>query len=229
MIKGRVLYRDKYILAWNKLPGELVQSDRQGSRSLQQSLNSAGTPVRFPFFEAIHRLDRPTSGIVLFAKKKIAFTKISALLRRTQIEKTYWAVVENAPPESSMRLSHVLQTDHKKNKSYVQTQPNTGDAAAVLELKSVGKSERYTFLEIKLITGRQHQIRAQLAAIGCPVKGDVKYGARRGNPDRSIMLHARAIGFIHPFTQKPLSLTAAPPAGVLWDLFVNAVTGDGDA
>lgn len=230
MAQGHVLFRDRYYLAWNKLPGELVQPDRVKTTSLQAMLNRRNKEEapQSAFFEAVHRLDRPTSGVVLFAKKKIAFSKTSALFARHDVERVYWAVVENAPPAAAMTLAHVLTTDHRKNKSYVRVPDPGQEPDAVLELKTAGRSERYTFLVLRLVTGKQHQIRAQLSAIGCPVKGDVKYGARRGNPDRSILLHARSLNLIHPFTGKQLTLVAPPPSGVLWELFAACERGDED-
>ncbi len=226
MLEERILYEDDDSLVFNKNPGELTQGDRRGEPSLIDSL-SAGKP--YGFFEPVHRLDRPASGVVLFAKSKTFFTAMTGLFRARAVEKAYWAVTERAPVEAAGVLRHHLRPDRRRNVVFARPAREDGpEPNAVLSYRLLGGSDRYFFLIVSPSTGRQHQIRAQLAAAGAPIKGDVKYGARRANPDRSILLHARELSFTHPVTQLPVRFTAPPPPGVLWDLFVRAAeTPDG--
>jgi 23S rRNA pseudouridine1911/1915/1917 synthase len=225
----RILYEDEYLSAINKMPGELVQPDRKNSPSLSELIPTLSTGPRAPeqFFAPIHRLDRPVSGIVLFAKDRNFFTAMTRIFQEKKAEKIYWAVVEKAPAEKSALLAHHVAADRKKNKTFVKTDGDPSTANALLEYRLIGNSERYFFLVVRLITGKQHQIRAQLAAAGMPIRGDVKYGARRGNPDRSIHLHARSIGFTHPVTEQSIELTAPPPKDILWELFASAAFAHG--
>jgi 23S rRNA pseudouridine1911/1915/1917 synthase len=229
MLEERIIFEDQWLLAFNKNPEELVQADREGNPSLidllQPEGGAKGSGPRF--FFPIHRLDRPASGIVLFAKSKTFFSAMTGLFRERKIEKTYWAVIGGEPPMQAGRLTHLLATNHKKNKTIAREGSSAEPANAILDYRVIGKSDRYSFLCIKLITGKQHQIRSQLAAIGCPVKGDVKYGARRGNNNRDIMLHARSISFTHPMTGQIIRVTAPPPADRLWELFLD-MAGDED-
>jgi 23S rRNA pseudouridine1911/1915/1917 synthase len=218
MLEERILYEDAGYLAFNKNPGELVQGDRRGTTSLIDLLSAHGNG---PFFQPAHRLDRPASGVVLFAKTKKFFTVLTGLFRERAVDKTYWAVVEKKPADATGELRHCLVPDRRTN--VVSARPATGSAGdAILSYRLVGASDRYFFLEVKPATGQQHQIRAQLAAAGLPIKGDVKYGARRGISDRSILLHARSIAFTHPGTRRPVFIQAPPPEHVLWELFAGA-------
>ncbi|MBN2350988.1 MAG: RNA pseudouridine synthase [Spirochaetales bacterium] len=220
MLEERILYEDDDALVFNKIPGELTQGDRRGDPSLIDML-SAGTTYRF--LEPVHRLDRPASGVVLFAKTKAFFSAMTELFRARAVEKVYWAVTERPPVEAAGVLRHHLRPDRRRN--VVSARPareGESEPNAVLSYRLLAGSERYYFLIVRPSTGRQHQIRAQLAAAGAPIKGDVKYGARRSNPDRSILLHARELSFAHPFTKYHLRSTAPPPRDVLWDLFVRA-------
>ena len=180
--------------------------------------------THFSYLGLVHRIDQPVTGVVLFARDPTTLELLNRQFRERQVYKLYWAVTEAAPPEGEGTLEHYIIFDPKRNKSRIaapSSHPNQKSRAkkAILRYRIAGRSERYFFLEIELITGRPHQIRAQLAAIGGPVKGDLKYGARRSNPGGGILLHARSIRFNHPVTGNPLSLTAEPPPAILWGLF----------
>ena len=190
-----------------------------------------------PYLGLVHRIDQPVTGIVLFARDPETLASLNRQFRDRQVYKLYWAITEARPPEDAGTLEHYLVFDPKKNKSRIvdpapapssvyspSGSPYRKSRAkkALLHYQVVGRTERYFFLEIELVTGRPHQIRVQLAAIGCPVKGDLKYGARRSNPGGGILLHARSIRFIHPGTGRPLTLTSDPPSSTLWDLFPRA-------
>jgi len=225
-----ILFEDEHCVIISKRPGDLVAPDKAGSASLREELQKrASDPV---FLEPVHRLDRPASGAVLYAKSREAFTRFSGLFQNRAMKKIYWAVTEKAPARESGRLVHAITTSHRINKSFAgeilkktdsdaETPEGETDKTlpeAILDYRVVGKSDRYWFLEIILSTGRQHQIRAQLAAAAAIIKGDVKYGARRGNPDRSIHLHARSLSFRHPFSNAEISVTAPVPDDVLWKM-----------
>ncbi len=220
----RILYEDDFCIAVNKPPGELSQGDRRGSVSLIDSvavrLHSPGLGRFSP--APVHRLDRPASGIIVFAKTKPFFTAMTGLFQNRHVVKTYWAVVEHRPSSDQAELSHHLAADHRRN--IVRLRPDL-PPNAFLTYRLTGQSDRYFFLVVRPLTGKQHQIRVQLAAAGLPVKGDVKYGARRGQPDRSILLHARELQFTHPLTDAPVRIIAPPPAGALWELFLRATAG----
>jgi 23S rRNA pseudouridine1911/1915/1917 synthase len=175
------------------------------------------------FLGVTHRLDRPTSGVVLFARTSKALTRLNEMFKsHEKIQKTYWAIVQNAPKQPQARLENWLVRNEKQNKSYV-AKPGTKDAKlAILTYATIATSDNYTLLEIQLETGRHHQIRCQLAAIGCPIKGDLKYGAKRSNPDGGISLHARKIAFIHPVSKQEICITAPVPNDKLW----RAITHD---
>lgn len=220
----QVLYEDNHIIAINKAVGEIVQGDKTGDTPLmdmvkayiKEKYNKPGEV----FLGLPHRLDRPTSGVVLFARTSKALERLNAMFQtHDEIHKTYWAITIAAPNPSSARLEHYLQRREAQNKSYV-VKPGTKDAKrAVLTYTHIARSERYHLLEIQLETGRHHQIRCQLAAIGCPIKGDLKYGAPRSNPDGGICLHAREIAFIHPVSKLPIKITAPVPNDTLWHTF----------
>lgn len=223
----QVLYEDNHIIAVSKTCHEIVQSDKTGDTPLSEIVKAyIKEKYQKPgevFLGVTHRLDRPTTGVVLFARTSKALTRLNAMFQsHEQIQKTYWAIVEKNErllgnvANEAMRLENYLWRNEKQNKSFV-VKPGTKDAKrAVLTYKVIAKSERYMLLEINLETGRHHQIRCQLAAIGLPIKGDLKYGAKRSNPDGGISLHARKIEFIHPVSKLPISITAPVPDDTLW-------------
>lgn len=222
-----VLYEDNHIIAVNKTCNEIVQGDKTGDTPLSEIVKAYikdkyNKPGEV-FLGVTHRLDRPTSGVVLFARTSKALTRLNEMFKsHEKIQKTYWAIVQNAPKQPQARLEDWLVRNEKQNKSYV-VKPGTKDAKlAVLTYSVIAKSDNYTLLEIQLETGRHHQIRCQLAAIGCPIKGDLKYGAKRSNPDGGISLHARQIAFIHPVSKQEICITAPVPNDKLW----RAITHD---
>ncbi len=223
-----VLYEDNHIIAINKTVGEIVQGDKTGDEPLSERVKTYikekyNKPGEV-FLGLPHRLDRPTSGVVLFARTSKALTRLNEMFKSHQtIRKTYWALVEKAPAIPQARLENYLLRKEQQNKSFV-VQPGTKDAKqAILTYKTLAQLTNYTLLEVNLETGRHHQIRCQLAAIGCSIKGDLKYGAKRSNPDGGICLHARAIEFVHPVgkdegrtTKEPIRIVAPVPNDKLW-------------
>ena len=223
-----VLYEDNHIIAVSKTCHEIVQGDKTGDTPLSEMVKVyIKEKYQKPgevFLGVTHRLDRPTTGVVLFARTSKALTRLNAMFQsHEEIRKTYWAIVEKtgignqeAKNAEAIRLENYLWRNEKQNKSFV-VKPGTKDAKqAVLSYKVISQSERYTLLEINLETGRHHQIRCQLSAIGCPIKGDLKYGAKRSNPDGGISLHARKIEFVHPVSKQLISITAPVPEDTLW-------------
>ena len=216
-----VLYEDNHIIAVNKTCNEIVQGDKTGDTPLseivkayiKEKYNKPGEV----FLGVPHRLDRPTSGVVLFARTSKALTRLNEMFKsHEQIKKTYWAIVQGCPKQPEARLENWLIRNEAQNKSYI-AKPNANNAKiAILDYHTLVRGENYTLLEVNLETGRHHQIRCQLAAIGCPVKGDLKYGAKRSNPDGGICLHARKIEFIHPVSKQPICITAPVPDDSLW-------------
>ena len=223
----QVIYEDNHIIAVSKTCHEIVQGDKTGDTPLSEMVKAyIKEKYQKPgevFLGVTHRLDRPTTGVVLFARTSKALTRLNAMFQsHEQIRKTYWAIVEKAgignrvSESGELRLENYLWRNEKQNKSFV-VKPGTKDAKrVVLTYKAIAQSDRYTLLEINLETGRHHQIRCQLSAIGCPIKGDLKYGAKRSNPDGGISLHARKIEFIHPVSKLPISITAPVPDDTLW-------------
>ncbi len=225
-----VLYEDNHIIAVNKTCNEIVQGDKTGDTPLSETVKAYikekyNKPGEV-FLGVTHRLDRPTSGVVLFARTSKALTRLNEMFKeksklstvncQLSIKKTYWAIVQGAPKEPEARLENYLTRNEAQNKSYI-AKPGAKDAKqAVLSYKTLVKGDHYTLLEINLETGRHHQIRCQLAAIGCPVKGDLKYGAKRSNPDGGICLHARQIEFVHPVSKQNICITAPVPDDGLW-------------
>ena len=217
----QILYEDNHLIAVNKAPGEIVQGDKTGDKPLSDTLkeyiklkyNKPGEV----FLGVPHRLDRPTSGVVLFARTSKALVRLNEMFKNHDaMRKTYWAIVQGAPKLSEARLENYLIRNEPQNKSYI-AKPGAKDAKlAVLTYRTLAKGDRYSLLEVELLTGRHHQIRCQLAAIGCPIKGDLKYGAKRSNPDGSISLHARQITFVHPVRKEQLTITAPVPDGSLF-------------
>lgn len=224
-----VLYEDNHIIAVNKTCREIVQGDKTGDTPLSETVKAyIKEKYRKPgevFLGVTHRLDRPTSGVVLFARTSKALARLNEMFKsHEQIRKTYWAIVEHAPAQAEGRLEHWLVRNEKMNKSFVVKEGAKDAKLAKLTYRTAAQCERYTLLEINLETGRHHQIRCQLAAIGCPIKGDLKYGARRSNPDGGISLHARRIEFIHPVSREPVSIIAPVPDDRLWKALENCVT-----
>ena len=224
----QVLYEDNHIIAVSKTCHEIVQGDKTGDTPLSEMVKAyVKEKYQKPgevFLGVTHRLDRPTTGVVLFARTSKALTRLNAMFQSHElIRKTYWAIVEKAENgkvkgenDEAIRLENYLWRNEKQNKSFV-VKAGTKDAKrAVLSYRAIAQSDRYTLLEINLETGRHHQIRCQLAAIGCPIKGDLKYGAKRSNPDGGISLHARKIEFVHPVSKLPISITAPVPEDMLW-------------
>ena len=221
-----ILYEDNHIIAVNKTCGEIVQGDKTGDTPLSETLK-AYIKERYHkpgnvFLGVPHRLDRPTSGVVLFARTSKALARLNEMFRsHDQIRKTYWAITANAPAAMEGRLEHYLVRNEVQNKSYVASPAAQGAKQALLQYRIVAHSERYYLWEIELLTGRHHQIRCQLAAVGCPIKGDLKYGAKRSNPDGGISLHARSVSFLHPVTRLPLTITAPTPSDTLWTALLS--------
>lgn len=220
----QVLYEDNHIIAVSKTCHEIVQGDKTGDTPLSDIVKAyIKEKYQKPgevFLGVTHRLDRPTTGVVLFARTSKALTRLNKMFQsHEQICKTYWAIVEKNDKllsDEEIRLEHYLWRNEKQNKSFV-VKPGTKDAKhAVLSYRAIAQSDRYMLLEINLETGRHHQIRCQLAAIGCPIKGDLKYGAKRSNPDGGISLHARKIEFVHPVSKQQLSIIAPVPDDALW-------------
>lgn len=226
-INEQIVFEDNHLLILNKLPKQLVQGDKTEDLSLVDYLKnylkiSANKPGNV-FLGLTHRLDRPCSGIVVYAKTSKALERMNTIFREKQIKKTYWAVTENPPEQTDGNLKHWLKKNEKMNKSFL-TEPNAKESKlAELNYSLKTKSDKYTLLEVELVTGRHHQIRAQLAAIGCPIKGDLKYGAKRSNKDGSIHLHAYSIEFLHPVKKELMRFTAMPPDESLWNFFSSTI------
>ena len=217
----QVLFEDNHIIIVNKRSGDITQGDKTGDQPLsdvikayvKEKYNKPGEV----FIGTVHRLDRPTSGIVVFARTSKALTRLNKMLRDKIIDKTYWALVKNAPNKASDTLTNFLKKDTKKNKSFVYKKEIEGSKKATLHYTVLKKLENYSLLEIDLETGRHHQIRTQLSHIGSVIKGDLKYGASRSNKDGSISLHARKIKFIHPVSKEEIAITAPTPIDVIWN------------
>ena len=218
-----VVYEDNHIIVVNKTASEIVQADKTGdtplSETVKQYLKEKYQKPGNVFLGVTHRLDRPVSGLVIFAKTSKALTRLNEMFRTSEVKKTYWAVVKNAPKESEGELVHFLVRNEKQNKSYAYDKEVPNSKKAVLDYCLIGRSENYYLLEVDLKTGRHHQIRCQLAKMGCPIKGDLKYGSPRSNPDGSICLHARRVRFVHPVSKELIELKAPLPEGNLWKGF----------
>lgn len=215
-----VVYEDNHLIVVNKAVGELVQGDRTGDMALVETvrayLKEKYSKPGNVFCGVVHRLDRPVSGLVVFAKTSKALERMNALFRDGKVRKTYWALTRNRPPEPEGRIEGYITTSQQGNKSYHSATPREGAKYAALSYRTLAQGERYTLLEINLETGRKHQIRVQLASIGCPIKGDLKYGDKRSNPDGGISLMARRIEFTHPVSGTCIDLTAPVPDEPLW-------------
>ena len=235
-----VLYEDNHIIAVNKTCNEIVQGDKTGDTPLSETVKAYikekyNKPGEV-FLGVTHRLDRPTSGVVLFARTSKALTRLNEMFREKSsslpirggsglgsIKKTYWAIVQGTPKVPEARLENYLIRNEAQNKSYIAKPGVEKAKQAILSYKTLVKGDHYTLLEVNLETGRHHQIRCQLAAIGCPIKGDLKYGAKRSNPDGGICLHARQIEFIHPVSKQDICITAPVPNDSLWQQFAALV------
>lgn len=215
-----VVYEDNHIIAVNKTCREIVQGDKTGdtplSEMVKQYLKKKYCKPGNVFVGVAHRLDRPVTGLVLFAKTSKALARLNEMFREGSIKKTYWAIVKKQPPCEEDELINYLIRNEKQNKSYVYDMERPGSKKAVLHYKIIARSDNYYLLEINLKTGRHHQIRCQLAKMGCPIKGDLKYGAERSNNDGGISLHARSMEFIHPVSKLPVKIVAPVPEEKLW-------------
>lgn len=218
-----VVYEDNHIIVVNKTSSEIVQGDKTGdtplSETVKQYLKEKYNKPGNVFVGVVHRLDRPVSGLVVFAKTSKALARLNEMFRNSEVKKTYWAIVKECPRETEGELVHYLVRNEKQNKSYAYDKEVKNSKKAVLHYKLMGHSQNYYLLEVDLKTGRHHQIRCQLAKMGCPIKGDLKYGSPRSNPDGSICLHARSVKFIHPVSKEQVELMAPVPEGNLWNGF----------
>ncbi|PKQ45562.1 RluA family pseudouridine synthase [Confluentibacter flavum] len=216
-----VLYEDNHIIVVNKRAGDIVQGDKTGDKPLSEVVkeyiaekyNKPGNV----YLGVVHRLDRPTTGLVIFAKTSKALPRLNKLFVDKEAKKTYWAIVKNEPNKLDDTLIHWLKKNPKNNKSVAHIKEVSNSKKAILHYKVLKKLDNYFLLEVNLETGRHHQIRTQLASIGCPIKGDLKYGFDRSNPDASIHLHARQISFIHPVNNDIIDITAPLPKDAIWD------------
>ncbi len=227
-----VLYEDNHIIAVNKNSSEIVQGDKTGDKPLSEIIKAYikekyNKPGEV-FLGVTHRLDRPVSGVVLFARTSKALARLNDMFRNQQVKKMYWAIVQNRPKEPEGRLEHYLVRNEKQNKSYAYDTEKPNSKKAVLTYRLAASSDRYHLLEIQLETGRHHQIRCQLAAMGCTIKGDLKYGAPRSNPNGGISLHARSVEFIHPVSKELIQIAApVPEDDNLWRSFEKMMSDSG--
>lgn len=225
-----IIYEDNHIIIINKAPGEIVQGDKTGDEPLSESvkryLKETYCKPGNVFCGVVHRLDRPVAGLVVFAKTSKALARLNDMFRNGQVHKTYWAIVRNRPEHAEGELKHYITTTERNNKSYASLTPKAGAKEARLRYRLLASSERYHLIEVELLTGRKHQIRVQLSSIGCPIKGDLKYGDKRSNPDGSISLLARHIEFVHPVSKEKISLDAPLPDENLWQAFGRQLESD---
>lgn len=218
-----VVYEDNHIIIVNKTASEIVQGDKTGdtplSEIVKQYLKEKYAKPGNVFIGVTHRLDRPVSGLVVFAKTSKALSRLNEMFRNGDVEKTYWTVVKNPPKAEEGQLVNYMIKNEKQNKSYAYDKEVKGSKKAVLDYRLIGHSQNYYLLEVNLHTGRHHQIRCQLAKMGCPIKGDLKYGFPRSNPDGSICLHSRRVRFVHPVSKELIDVVAPLPDGNLWNGF----------
>lgn len=221
-----VLYEDNHIIAVYKNPSDIIQADKTGDKPLgefvkdyiKKKYNKPGDV----FLGVVHRIDRPVSGVILFAKTSKALSRLNKLFKERAVKKTYWAVVKNKPVNESGKLVHYLKKNQTKNKSYAFNREEKGSSKSELDYKVIKNLNSYYLLEVKPVTGRHHQIRVQLSTIGSPIKGDVKYGSKRTNSDASIHLHARKIEFVHPVKKEKIVIVATPPSkDSIWKACLN--------
>lgn len=221
----QVLYEDNHLIIVNKRPGDIVQGDKTGDTPLSEVVKEY-IKIKYDkpgnvYLGVVHRLDRPTSGIVVFARTSKALPRLNKLFKDKDAKKTYWAIVKNAPPKQQDTLVHYMKRNPKQNKSYAHIKEVPDSKKAILEYRILKQLNNYFLLEIDLQTGRHHQIRSQFSAIGCPIKGDLKYGFDRSNKDGSIHLHARKLIFEHPVKKEQIEIIASPPQDPLWDASIS--------
>lgn len=218
-----VVYEDNHLIIVNKTASEIVQGDKTGdtplSETVKQYIKEKYAKPGNVFLGVVHRLDRPVSGLVVFAKTSKALARLNEMFRNSEVKKTYWAIVKQRPPQDEGELVNYLVRNEKQNKSYAYDKEEKNSKKAVLHYRLIGHSQNYFLLEVDLKTGRHHQIRCQLAKMGCPIKGDLKYGFARSNPDGSICLHAHRVKFVHPVSKELIDVTAPLPSGNLWNGF----------
>jgi 23S rRNA pseudouridine1911/1915/1917 synthase len=221
----RVLYEDNHIIAVNKRNSDIIQSDISGDKTLCEIVKSyvkdKFNKPGLAFIGTVHRLDRPVSGIVLYARTTKALNRLSNMFKFREVQKTYWAVIKDLPAEHEGTVINYLWKDEKLNKTFAFDKPAENRKESELSYKVIGSGDNYHFIEVYPKTGRHHQIRATLASLGCPIKGDIKYGSKRTNDNASIHLHARKIEFLHPVRKTPLTILASPPEDPLWDEFIR--------
>ncbi len=215
-----VIYEDNHIIIVNKAPGEIVQGDKTGDTPLldivKQWIKENHAKPGNVFLGVVHRLDRPVGGLVIFAKTSKALSRLNDMFRNGEVHKTYWALTRNRPPKDTELLTHYITTVERNNKSYASLTPKAGAKESRLRYRTIAVGDRLSLVEIKLLTGRKHQIRVQMSSIGCPIRGDLKYGDKRSNPDGSISLIARRITFTHPVSGKEIDITAPVPDERVW-------------
>lgn len=216
----QVVYEDNHIIIVSKESGEIVQGDKTGDTPLSEQVKAYikekyAKPGEV-FLGVVHRLDRPVAGLVVFARTSKALARMNDMFRNNEVHKTYWAITQERPKELEGTLTHWLVRNEKQNKSYAYDRERPHSKKAILTYKVIGASDRYTLVEVNLLTGRHHQIRCQLAKMGCPIKGDLKYGAKRSNPDGSISLIARRVEFVHPVSKLNICVEAPLPNDNLW-------------
>ena len=215
-----VVYEDNHIIIVNKTASEIVQGDKTGdvplSETVKQYLKEKYHKPGNVFIGVTHRLDRPVSGLVVFAKTSKALSRLNEMFKNSEVKKTYWAIVKQTPAETEGELVNYLVRNEKQQKSYASATEKPGSKKAILHYRLIARSDNYSLLEVDLKTGRHHQIRCQLAKMGCPIKGDLKYGFPRSNPDGSICLHARRVRFVHPVSKELIDVVAPVPSDNLW-------------
>ena len=218
-----IVYEDNHLIIVYKHSGEIVQGDKTGDVPLSEDvkcyLKEKYQKPGNVFLGVVHRLDRPVAGLVVFAKTSKALTRLNKMFRDGKVHKTYWAITKNLPPQPEGTLTHWLVRNEKQNKSYAYDHEVPHSKKAILKYRLIGQSDHYCLLEVNLMTGRHHQIRCQLAHMGCPIKGDLKYGAQRSNPDGSICLLAHHVEFVHPVSKQLISLDSPLPEDNLWQVW----------
>jgi 23S rRNA pseudouridine1911/1915/1917 synthase len=222
-----ILYEDNHLIAVNKQVSDIVQKDKTGDVALEDSIKAyIKEKYQKPgdvFLGVTHRIDRPVSGVVLFARTSKALERLNVMFQEKKVEKVYWAVVKEKPPQSEATLTHFIKRDQEKNKSFAYDKEVSGSKKAITSYKLLGASDNFFLLEVKIETGRHHQIRCQLAKIGCPIRGDLKYGFARSNPDGGISLHAKSIRFKHPVKDEEVYIEAPLPNESLWNFFKSLI------
>lgn len=219
----QIVYEDNHLLIINKKASQIVQGDITGDSPLPELLKAyikkRDQKPGQVFMGVVHRLDRPVSGLVVFAKTDKALVRLNQMFKDRSLRKIYWAITRNKPPQEEGHLVHWLRKNEAQNKSHASESEQVGSHRAELSYKCIASSDKYYLIEVELHTGRHHQIRTQLSAIGCPIKGDLKYGDKRSNEDASISLHARTLQFIHPVKKEEMRFTAPVPEDTLWKFF----------